>query len=322
MALWYVFWSIQWSLYKWTWSKNNRRKNENFIYERYAHLQSNEHKYIKVTLEQDDELYVIPYFDNQNFKDRLESGSQLNDKHGIYISRYARGVLEKYYPYLSTDINLSLNVHCSDTMINKKVDTKILGFLKSGIYNYFNKRDNKFIYMYYKDMKTLYDRDDCVGFVAEFNDYNKLKTAKEKYIKQGYHVNDSFIDTEAVDENVSYYKNIRTLFTLVLYAIGIIIVIVLNLNLFMKRRREFSILLINGISIDILEKILIYECLKEIKIPFLLNLFISVGLICIFKTNLLFLFISMIYLMIIIVILLCLYHLSIKLINVEKILRN
>lgn len=275
-----------------------------------------------MTLAQEDSIYIVPYFDNQDFEDRLISYNKTDDKHGIYISRDAKKMMSRYYGDYGTNITLSVNIYDNYQMIEKKINTNILGFIKPGVYEYYNNKNTQFIYMYYEDIEKVYKGDQYIGFVAEFDNYNDLKKAKEDYINKGYMVNDTFIDIEAIDEIVNFYTNIEKIFIVVLFIIAIIVIVLLNLNLYWRRKRELAILLLNGVPSSVLVKIAGYEYIIQMKYPFIIYLIIHILLIIFFKGTISLLVYPMMFIMIAFIILLILSYCFVKHLNIEKSLRN
>lgn len=296
--------------------------DNNFIYNEYPSFLPNEHPYIKVTLYEDDELFIIPYYDNQNFEYKLESVNKINTKRGIYISKEARKVLEKEYGYLSTNMTLNLNIHEKEDILLKSYNTQIIGFLKQGVRNYYNKNNDKFIYIYYKDIESLYSNASYIGFTAEFEDYQKLKEYRDIYESQGYNVNDCFIDMESIDSIVEFYSKIKLIYMITLFTVGTIILLFLKRNLLEIRKKELSILKLNGINSFIITKSLLYEFYLETRIPVIINLLFCSLLYFGLKSNIVIFFFSLLFLGVLFFGLLSLYLVFLKNMDIEAVLRD
>ncbi len=235
-----------------------------FMVKEWKDLKENEYPFIKMKLNVDEEIYVIPYFDENDLSDRIDV--QISNQ-GIYVSQEAIRYLGDQYRELNAKMYVSLLVWTmeNDMPVYQEVSSflPVGGILKSGVANFYNYKDKAFIYMYYQDMMDLYhlvSQDETyIGYTALFDDYDQLKAYKAKMESQGLGVNDSFIHIEAIDAMIESYLNLQKKVSVALYISGWIILSVLNIHLFSKRKKEMSILKMNGVTTMELLKIFGYE---------------------------------------------------------------
>ncbi|MCD7809521.1 MAG: ATP-binding cassette domain-containing protein [Erysipelotrichaceae bacterium] len=284
----------------------------------YGTFESYEHPYIKITLAEDTRVNIIPYFDSQDLTNKLDSYNHLSQyENGIYLSHEAYESIRMNYPSIADNMSLNFEIYEDSQSVN----VTILGTLKSGIYDTYN-NSSYFIYMYYKDIEKLYDGDTYVGFVVECDSYEDFKEKKEYYEDLNYTVNSDAVNDDAIDEIVDYYHHVELGLIIGLTIIGVIAVLVMNVYLFFQRRRELTVLLINGFGILDFIKLLSVEYLNEIKYVFPLSLILNVLIITMYQSSYVLILLNCMDIIIIFLITMIIYVILVKHIDIEKILRS
>ncbi|MCD7950944.1 MAG: ATP-binding cassette domain-containing protein [Erysipelotrichaceae bacterium] len=288
----------------------------------YGTFESYEHPYIKITLTEDTQVNIIPYFDSQDLSNKLDSYNHIsNYENGIYLSHEAYESIRMNYPSITDNMSLNFEIYEDNNNINKSVDITILGTLKNGIYDTYN-NSSYFIYMYYQDIENLYDGDTYVGLIVECDSYEDFKEKKEYYEDLNYTVNSDAVNDDAIDDIVDYYHNVELGLIIVLSVIGVIAILVMNVYLFIQRRKELTLLLINGFGILDFIRLLSVEYLNEIKYVFPLSLILNVLIITLYQSSYLLLLLSCIDIILIYLITMLIYVILVKNIDIEKILRS
>lgn len=303
---------------------------ENSIYMPTDNLKSNEFPVRKITLTNFPKICIIPYYDNNKFEEKLGVTLGGTDTNGVYFSYDTYRLLQQEFGRVENKMILPFTIHgiMQEQEINIEIQSEIIisGSFKQGVFDYYNDRSNTFIYMYYEDIENIFSdyqlNDYMIGKDVFYQDYEELKVAKKQYEDQEFYVNDDNIDITAIDDIVSYYKNLQLVFISLIWAVGLIVLIIININLFYKRKKELAILKINGLSNKEIHKIISYEYLLIISIPLIISSIFMLLAIYIINIPIFYIVMLFLYVLTVYIILYLLYTFLIKRINVEKILRN
>lgn len=279
--------------------------------------------YIRVSLHDNFEVEVIPYFDSMNFDDRIQGRKELASTKGIYISEEAKPLIHQLMMDNNEELLFDVFEYGDELKVHTmKYPIKINGYLKNGVQNYYTNKDHPYIYVYYQDLFDFYQKE-CVsqkfiGYIHNFDNYHKIEKEKDNYIKNGYFVNDSFIKLEQIYDVIDEYEHIQNYMFIAIVVLSSVLITSIGIYIYRKRRKELAILKMNGISVKELTCIFGYEyCLEFIGAQILsLILLVLMQYLCV----------QYIYLssftFIVFIMILGMYGIVIKRLNVEKVLRN
>lgn len=296
------------------------------IYPIHLTLTQNLYPYIMATLTDQSNIFIIPYFEDTQFDDKTQGYIGLSSYKGIYISQEAKNILSKEKNFYNEKITLYLNIQeytkAGTITHSLSYSTKINGIMKKNIQTHFIKKDSPYIYMYYKDLYSLYQKScrsqQYAGYIYRNHNISDLKAKKEYYTNKGYYINDSFIEIDKIDKIIDKYSSISSKVLLISYTIIFILFHAIMFYIYNQRKNEITILKLNGINHKHLLYIFAIEYFQEI----LSATIISYIILNIFSVlnNIFYLTILIIFI-ILMDILIILYFL-IKYLNIEKSLRN
>lgn len=233
--------------------------NSQYIDDFNQSLQLDAIPFIKMTLQQDSNIYIIPYFKNTHFKDKVETLYSYNHD-GIYISYDLQKRLQNVS--LTENITLPVKVYATNGIQKSiSVDTKINGILKKGVIQNYSKENHQFIYMPYDTMKKIYDDHfDCnsyFGYLKQYDNYDSLQKDNEILSKRGLTTSMIGIDFNQLKDTISVNKDMSIKTNIFLILLILLIMVIVQIYHINRRKKELSLLRINGISSNILSCILL-----------------------------------------------------------------
>lgn len=294
--------------------KNPIQMNENTLYPLY-----------KIRIDNIDYCYIVPYFHSQFIEDKINSFIGAKKLEGTYLS---------YDTYLQLRRNMSvqdpmdfiLSIETKQKRISFPMQIHINGILKKGVKQYYTSSSDCYIYMYYKDYVQMFSQcsqiNDAYAYVQICQDMNEAKKIKKEIISNGYGVNDENIYFHQIDTLMNFQRNEFVQLNRLIYIISFLMVTCLYLYNYLKRKKEYALLMLNGISIKKILLILIYEMIRRLKY----FIWVSVGVILITYMFIDYDFINIgymyLYFIIMITYILILYTFLLKMLKIEKVFRN
>lgn len=250
------------------------KSNEEYIDNINKPFTYNSNPYIKMTYQGYYDIYIVPYFEDDTFNDKLEIQID-NSNDGIYISHdlYKKDIgisLEK-------DIDLPLTIFCGNGKVNNTVySTHLNGVLKKGVNQYYSKEKSLFIYMPYKTMVKLYNQNfnynQYYAYIVKYDDYNDLKENKELLEKKGYSTTVIGIDYNHLNSTIESNSKMMTKINIIMIIISTLILIALDLYILHKRNKEICLLVINGMPNSVISTIILFQNFKVIILSILVGL--------------------------------------------------
>lgn len=227
-----------------------------------------------------EDVYVFPYFDQNDFEDELLCYIDSYNKYGAYYSYDVyKKIASQLYNLKSLDVHLE--AHHFDKEKNKLTTSmnNIIGFkgvLKENVYSPYQPDCKNYIYVYYKDLQDIYSRyissSDIFGytiFTENFDEYNEIIN---DLIKMDIGVNHDFVNLEPLNNLIDSTSKLNLIIQIVLSVVFLILICTVQLNYFYKRNREFALLSINGLNSSHLLKLISIETLMKLIITFCLSM--------------------------------------------------
>ena len=279
----------------------------------------------KIKIDNIDYCYIVPYFHRQFIEDKINSFIGAKTLEGTYLS---------YDTYLQLRRNMSvqdtmdfiLSIETKQKRISFPMQIHINGILKKGVKQYYTSSSDCYIYMYYKDYMQMFSQcsqiNDAYGYVQICQDMNEAKKIKKEMISNGYGVNDENIYFHQIDTLMNFQRNEFVQLNRLINIISFLMVTCLYLYNYLKRKKEYALLMLNGISIKKILLILIYEMIRRLK--YFIWMSMGILLITYLFINYNFIYIGYMYLYFIIMItyILILYTFLLKTLKIEKVFRN
>lgn len=217
------------------------------------------------------EIDIVPYFENDHLDQHLKSSFD-NHRNGVYMDGLTYDILKKQ---ATNQIKIIINDHGSTYDLNQEII--INGVMKDSYEQHYSSNSQRFIFMPYKMMKSLYESMQLshkfIGYVVLYENFDDLKVGKNELEQQNYHINDSFTDIDSLSNIINYYLGLQLICETIIAAATIIIDIILILHLHLNKRKENLVLMISGLSKKHLFKIEIFEYLIEISLALFLSFF-------------------------------------------------
>lgn len=216
----------------------------------------------KMHLSQLNDCYIVPYFKEEIIQDKINNNFDYDIKNGIYISYAASKALARQQGIQSENVfSLIIDDENSSRVIEKKM--KINGILKKGVKQYYTSNHDMFIYIYYQqyyDMFKQYDNDvEHMSYTRICDEMDEAKQVVDHYKKAGYGVNDENMFYSQINDLTLYQRSLMYKILALMSTICLITNICMYLYSYMKRKKEYAVLLLNGVSIKYLIKILRLE---------------------------------------------------------------
>lgn len=322
---------------------NNREKSKKLLIGQYENklivTNDNDSKYIDedyskfITLNKDnayplyqmsttvnnDEVYIIPYFDSDDFGDYLES-SIAHKKDGLYVDS------QTYYALSNS--NMDITVKNNNYIYH--LDYTINGVFKDSKNEHYTSVGDRFIYMPYSMMENIYKQskgnNEYVAYVLIYDSYDELSSDKTQLSKQ-YNINDTFIDSSLMNKLNNYYIKIETMIITIILFITLLIDIILNNQLCFQRKKELAILKIIGLRnkdvLYILMNEYLFESLSVIGVTLIIELLLLVILnIISFRILVTIIIVDLLFFVILLIERFILSRLFVSKIKMEYVLRN
>ena len=219
-----------------------------------------------------EEVYIVPYFKEDDLSKYIDRPIQ--DKHnGIYMDESTFYILNQKSK--NNKINIDITIKDREGIHQTRHRFDINGVFKNSKKVHYVVKSQRYIYMPYSLMKTLYEMNSndnqYIGYVINYDTFDELETALKGYEKKGYTINDSFTDRESMDSLNHYYQMLMLTFAGIIILATMIIDIVLESHLLMQRKSELILLRISGLR----EKDLIHISFTESIIGLCVVLIIS-----------------------------------------------
>lgn len=197
------------------------------------------------------DIFVLPYY-HENEYDREAIQLFNHNTNGIYMSY---GVYKQIgsFNYSNSSINMDVSVEpTSMPPIFFNQDVFVNGILKEETRSEYLQNEQLFIYMYYKDVMELYKNADIKENIsAQYivcDDFAQYMQVLEECDKLQIPYLKNIVNDEALQTIVST-MNLRKIAIFILISfIFDIMIISMFMNYFMKRKFEYALLRINGIS--------------------------------------------------------------------------
>lgn len=196
-------------------------------------------------------IFVLPYFhENEYDKESVQLFKQKTN--GMYMSYE---VYKKIGPFNYSNSSIQMDFFVEPTSMPAIVsheDVFVNGILKEETRSEYLQNEQLFIYIYYEDLMELYTNANIKENISaqyivcdDFTQYMQVKEECEK-LQIPYHKN--LINDEALQNmmNSMYIQKI-SIFILISFVFDVMI-ISMFMNYFIKRKFEYALLRINGIS--------------------------------------------------------------------------
>lgn len=282
--------------------------------------------YIKAVLNDYPEIEVIPYFDSNNFSDKVSVSFYTTATHGVYVSKEAEELLGNQVSIYKDGFTFFINLYefSSEGIQNHILSQQlpVNGILKKGVKNHYTKPGHAYIYIYEPILTNFYSSvahsDQYAGYTCLYENIEELKQAKIDFENKGYFVNDKFIELESVEAIIQHTNDIQNKSLAVLYIISFILMNAICIYLFYQRRKEMALLKLNGIRSKELHNIFMKEYSLEAFIAILIGYLISIGIFLLFHIfhikmifiNTLFILLALLFISIIYILLI--HHLTVE----------
>lgn len=287
--------------------------------------------YIKAVMNEYPDIEFVPYFDSNDFSDKVHASFHTQATHGLYVSKEAEQLIGNQISIDKDNFSFSLDLYelkqngLQVHTVSQKLPVN--GILKKGVKNHYTKPGKAYIYIYEPTLASLYasvaDSNKFAGYTFIYHDIDELKQAKSDFENAGYYVNDKFIEIDAIDTIIAHYKQIQSKILIVLFILSFILMNVICVHLFYRRRKEMAILKLNGISNLELHNIFMSEYTLESFLAIVISCLICFILILGFHTiywNMI--FINILFILLSFLSIAGLYALFMKKLTVENELRN
>lgn len=186
-------------------------------------------------------IYIIPYFESDHFDKYLESSFKQDDN-GVYMDNLTYYALKD--KTITIEVEHSSYVYTFTPTIN--------GVFKDSKQQHFSSNGNRFIYVPYEMMSSIYKMSQgthqYVAYVLIYDSYDELVDDKLSLENEGYHVNDTFINIDAIESMVSYYNKTFFVVSFIIILITVLLDMILISHLYLRRRKEITVLKISGLN--------------------------------------------------------------------------
>lgn len=234
------------------------------------------------------ECIILPYFDDFHMNDNLFKTLNGVAEHGIYLSN------DFYLGFSETDIKdnkLPMDILIPEHKGTKveqhvlSIQADVKGVLGSKEKVSYLQNDTNYIYMYYKDMEKIYkqtaESNQYIAYFATADSFEYLVKLKENVLANGMGVNEGTIDMQALQDTLASREKMQMILAGGIAFIFIMINLFQQLNYLYKRKKEFALLMINGLA----KRNLIWLCFLELMMKLLISmilgfLILMIGGIC------------------------------------------
>lgn len=279
----------------------------------------------KIKIENIDSCYIVPYFHSHYIEDKINSFIGAKALDGTYLSYDTYLQLRRSVSVQDT-MDLMLSVETEQKRISFPISIQINGILKKGVKQYYTSSSDCYIYMYYKDYMQMFSQhfqiNDAYGYVKICQDMDEAKMVKNEIISNGYGVNDENIFFHQIDTLMNFQQNQFIQLNILIYIISFLMVTCLYLYDYLKRKKEYALLILNGISIKKILLILIYEMIRRLKYVICVSFGVILLIYLFINYDFIYIGYMFLYFIIMIIYILILYAFLLKSLKIEKVFRN
>lgn len=217
---------------------------------------------------------VYPYYSNHRFIDKVAIRFDLENQNGLYLSGGIYPILDCCHPDLR---NIKLQVMA--TTKNKGQfefdgDTRVFkteGALKINEPDGYIEDNDDYIYMYYKEYEKYLTQDKFIlGYSIVAKDTSAYQEAISILNKSNMGVNDTLFDLEGYTLFKAKLVIVETITVVSVLALMLFLWNLMTTNYFEKRRVEYAILHLNGVSSISLFKLISLEFIIKTSISIVL----------------------------------------------------
>ncbi len=260
------------------------------------------------------EYTIVPYFNENNIDKAIVQMVNKQMKNGIYCS------INTFNKLKIDEIQFDFG---NEGSYNQKF--KIKGYLQNSYVCGFLKNQTEYLYINYDELsqlnQSLHLDNHFIGYTIFFNDINSMNKGIED-LKTSYFVNETFQKNDVLESLVEQTYMTKIEIVSLICAVAIILLFIVLKEYEERRKLEFALLKINGLSNREIMKIIGIELLRFHKT----NMFVFVLLLImsiVLKMNFSYFLVFLIIINQCLLILICYLHnfLSVKKISPDKILR-
>ena len=196
---------------------------------------------------------ILPYYDDFKLMNPLFQTMDSVSKHGIYISNAAfHSLTETSISNNKMELSLIVREHKGEDEILHQIDqsVEVKGILSNKEPCTYMQGEKKFIYMYWKDLEELYQpcSYDAIGYIITAGSFDELVKVQKKAEKMGLGTNQGSIDLEELQKILSSRTMMMNVIKFISWGMAMVLLIAVQLNDFYRRRKEFALLIVNGLS--------------------------------------------------------------------------
>lgn len=210
-------------------------------------------------------IKIIPIF-NQNDLSKNMSNIFGNSQDGIILSNHLYSKLSlETYDWDQLNLSIEGNKELERIVINQEF--KVNGVLKKGVYSSFQPNCEDYIMINYNILNTFFDfysSKDVLSYVIFTNTFDEYKIVIDILKESNFGVNTDFTQINALETIIEYAKIIKVFLYICVFSIFYVLLLTLQINYFYKRKREFSLLYINGLSSQDIKKMILIEMILKI----------------------------------------------------------
>lgn len=219
------------------------------------------------------QVLILPYYDENSFDDEIlcHLGNQEN---GIYLS------YPLYKSIVANSYNMNeLSVYIEATLNNEMKVTEesmhLSGALLENVYSSFQPNEMNYIYVHQDVLSELYDtlgitQEDMMAYVVFISSFDEYQSIVGELEGLEIGVNSDFSDIDGLNETIEHTTSLQIVTHIILFIVFFVLLCAMQLNYFYKRKKEFAILLINGLSHKEIVKLILSELIIKLLSIFLL----------------------------------------------------
>lgn len=220
-----------------------------------------------------EEINILPYFNEDQIKQSLSSSFSENTD-GIYMDRIT---YQKYKNTENNDIKMTLYDKDKTFDLNRKI--YVNGVMTDNYEQHYTSQPQRFVFMPYASIQEIYESfptsHQYPAYVVMYDDYKQLVDSKNHLEKEGYHINDAFVDIQTLENIEIYYTRLQTIINVIIFIIIMIIDIVVTSHLHLQKRKENVFLRVNGLTCPDMIKMDIFEYIFEIVVTLVISIIIT-----------------------------------------------
>lgn len=223
---------------------------------------------------------LFPYYENSNLKNNILIHNK-TIKNGLYLGCNARHFVRTYHPSLK-QIDASIITFDLRVLDNQVID--ISGALVEDYQFAYALNDKDFILMYYQDLEKYYPTNNLnQGYVITINDIDDYFKIKNTLEANGYYICIGMDNMINLENRINWINKIKYLLLSTISLIFIFLITLVQIDYFYKRKHEFALLKINGLSNQDMTKLALFEIIFKIIITFILTIILSITSLSLLK---------------------------------------